>query len=114
MDLIANNFSQYHAHIYFDAQSENTASSLRERIENELKMPVGRFHTKLVGPHTKWSFMVAFKQNQFDTFTRWLAENRHDLSILIHADTGDDYVDHTKHVSWLGSPIDIDVSKFKR
>ncbi|CAH0536033.1 DOPA 4,5-dioxygenase family protein [Vibrio marisflavi] len=112
MDFLANIYTHYHAHIYFDEQSENVASALRERISDELKMPVGRFHTRLVGPHTKWSFMVAFDQAQFDAFTIWLKRHHEGLSVLIHADTGNDYIDHTEHVCWLGNPIDIDLSKF--
>ncbi|MCL9782430.1 DOPA 4,5-dioxygenase family protein [Vibrio sp. S4M6] len=111
MDLV-NTHQHYHAHVYFDESSQHIASELRDKISDELNMPVGRFHTKLVGPHTMWSFMIAFNTDQFDTFTQWLNVHRQDLSILIHADTGDDYADHTQHVNWLGSPVDIDLSKF--
>jgi len=31
---------------------------------------------------------------------------------LLHAVTGDDLLDHTEYVQWLGDPITLDLSRF--
>jgi aromatic ring-cleaving dioxygenase len=50
----------------------------------------------------------------FEQFIPWLEAQRNGLSILIHADTGDDLTDHTKYAYWLGKPTEIDLSMFKK
>lgn len=46
----------------------------------------------------------------FDALIPWLDEHRDGLSVLVHADTGDDILDHTEYVYWLGEPVEIDLS----
>ncbi|MGF1742763.1 DOPA 4,5-dioxygenase family protein [Vibrio profundum] len=114
MSLITNSHDYYHAHIYFDEQSSDAAWALRTKIAEELHLEVGRFHQKLVGPHPKWSFMVLFTRQTFDFFTDWLDKHHQELSVLIHASTGDDYIDHTQFACWLGQSIELDLADFKR
>ena len=41
----------WHAHVYFDPATRDPAWALRERIEKEFEIQMGRFHEKPVGPH---------------------------------------------------------------
>jgi aromatic ring-cleaving dioxygenase len=105
---------QYHAHLYFNAQTLEFATNLSQQIANEFALKVGRVHQKLVGPHTQWSCQILFSKQHFEQLIPWLEAQRNRLSILIHADTGDDLADHTKYAYWLGDPIDIDLLIFKK
>ena len=103
---------QYHAHVYFDQKTSDFAASFRERISDELGLPVGRFHEKNVGPHTRWSYQVLFDHRDFDRAITWLDSHRNGLTLLVHGVTGDDYADHTDHAYWLGEPAEINLAAF--
>ncbi len=45
----------WHAHVYFDAASRDAAWALREKIEKNFDIAMGRFHEKPVGPHPRFS-----------------------------------------------------------
>lgn len=104
----------YHAHIYFDEESAEKARVLREAIELEFKIEMGRFHEKPVGPHPRWSYQVAFNPEQFGSFIPWLVLNRGDLTIFVHAETGNELLDHTQHAIWLGPSEDLKLSMFEK
>lgn len=106
------NTMYYHAHVYFDATTVEFARQLRSDISHDLGLKVGNFHQRLVGPHQAWSFEVDFTGEEKALFTKWVESKRQDLTILIHAVTGDDYLDHTKHVEWLGQPLALNLSIF--
>jgi len=112
MDTPVNSHADYHAHFYFDASSQAHAEALRTSINKELGLYVGNFNTKPVGPHPQWSFQASFTAGDFDVFVPWCIENRKELSVLLHAVTGDDLLDHTEYVQWLGTPITLDLSRF--
>ena len=103
----------YHAHIYYDsAASRARANRLRERIAAEFpKAKLGRWHDALIGPHTQSMYQVAFPSALLTTFLPWLMLNRDGLTILLHPETGDDYVDHSEHAVWFGAvlPLRLDV-----
>lgn len=102
----------YHAHIYFDANSKDTAWALRERIETTFKdIDMGRFWEKNVGPHPRWSFQVAFFPDDFSEIVNWLMINRNGLTIFLHPQTGDDLIDHRDYPLWMGEmlPLKLDI-----
>ncbi len=111
MKFPVNQHQDYHAHIYFDEQTCDFSFELRERIQNELGFAVGNFHQKLVGPHLRWSFAIEFKQEQFDLLIPWLDNARAGLSVLVHAVTDDDYKDHTDYAYWLGSEVELNLTR---
>ena len=102
----------YHAHVYFDANSKDFASDLRVQISREFDLSVGRFNQKLVGPHTMWSFSVTFTAGDFDALIPWLDKSRGELSVLVHALTDNDLKDHTEFAYWLGKPVELNLSSF--
>lgn len=109
---LQNDYAKYHAHVYFDEATQQQALELRELISREFPFVVGRFHTKRVGPHPHWSFQVLFNRRSFDSFINWLEEYRDGLTVLIHADTGEDYIDHTERLDWLGQPTYLNLNVF--
>lgn len=56
---------------------------------------------------------MKFTHDDFDRFIPWLDQHRGDLSVLVHADTGDDLADHTTHAYWLGDAVALDLRQFR-
>jgi len=52
--------------------------------------------------------------SDFNTFIPWLEKQRQNLTIFVHGVTGDDLEDHTVNAYWLGEPVDLDLTVFKR
>ncbi len=103
----------YHAHVYFDAREESRALEVRSGVHERFGVPVGTVHRQPVGPHTKAMFQILISTAELGEVLFWLMQHRGELSVLIHGDTGDDYVDHTQHVAWLGEPVKINLDLFR-
>lgn len=103
----------YHAHVYFDSRSAAVARNLCTEAATRFGLKVGRFHEKLVGPHTMWSCQIEFGADDFDRFIPWLDEHREGLTIFVHGLTGDDPKDHTDYAYWLGDSVPLDLSVFR-
>jgi len=107
----------WHAHVYFDAITVAPAQALREKIETTFDdIVMGRFHERPVGPHPRFSYQVAFKNEQLAPLLSWLALNRGDLTIFVHPNTGQDLEDHRDRAIWLGQqvPLVLDIFTEKR
>ena len=94
----------WHAHVYFDADSRAAAWALHETTATALAghVVVGHFHEKPVGPHPMWSFQLAIGNASFAHVLGWLALNHGALDVFIHPETGDGLRDHRDRVLWLG------------
>ena len=100
----------YHAHVYYDAASKETAARLRAGVEARFEITMGRWHDKPVGPHPRWSYQIAFKPEVFGALVPWLALNRDGLVIFVHPNTGQDLPDHAERAIWLGEKVTLDLS----
>jgi aromatic ring-cleaving dioxygenase len=100
----------YHAHVYYDASSKAAATKLSEAVGARFDVKLGRFHDRPIGPHPMGSRQIAFEPALFGRLVPWLALNRGDLTIFVHAESGDAMTDHTRHVFWLGEsqPLNLD------
>lgn len=108
-----NSHKAYHAHVYFDEESKIMANKLCLEVAGKFNLKIGRFHEKLVGPHPRWSCQITFSTRDFDDLIPWLDEKREGLTILVHALTGDDLLDHTEFAYWLGDPVALDLRIFR-
>jgi aromatic ring-cleaving dioxygenase len=102
----------YHAHVYYDANSKPQAEDLVRALQELFPNAVyGRWHDKPVGPHPDWSIQVAFKPELFDQIVPWLALNRSKQVIFLHPNSGDALSDHRDHAIWMGAvrPLDLSV-----
>ena len=101
----------FHAHVYYDRETRDTAAGLRAAIEERFDAQLGRWHDKPVGPHPKSMYQVSFENDVFAELVPWLMLNRNGLDVLVHPNTGDDVSDHTGQALWLGEklPLNIDV-----
>lgn len=97
----------WHAHVYYDEDTRETAAEVREALEANFDVELGRWRDKPVGPHPMCSYQVAFKPEDFSEVMSWLALNREDLIIFIHPNTGDDLIDHVEYDIWMGDKLDL-------
>lgn len=102
----------FHAHVYFDADTVGQATALCERLRDAFALTMGRVHERPVGPHPRWSCQLSVPPTKIGEVVSWLAINRDGLTIFIHAETGDDLADHTKHAIWMGEMLELDLSIF--
>jgi DOPA 4,5-dioxygenase len=106
--------ADYHAHVYFDEASKEAAWALREAVTARFEAQMGRFHERLVGPHPRWSFQIAFKPERFAEIVPWLMLNRGELTVFLHPNTGDDLKDHRDFPVFMGSMPELNLGIFER
>jgi aromatic ring-cleaving dioxygenase len=104
----------YHAHVYYDAATRAEAERLRQGLDAEFAVLLGRWHDVPVGPHPVSMYQVAFAAAEFAGVVPWLMLNRGGLSILVHPLTGDDYEDHAHLALWLGAPHKLLLDRLPR
>ena len=97
----------YHAHIYYDPASHETAARLREAIERGFEVVMGRWRDEPVGPHPQSMYQVKFNPGEFVRIVPWLMLNRSGLTILVHPETDNAYLDHAENALWLGQKLDL-------
>jgi DOPA 4,5-dioxygenase len=103
----------YHAHVYYDAATKETAARLRTGLEAAFEVDLGRWHDKPVGPHPCGSYQVAFGPELFAALVPWLALNRDGLTVFIHPETGDVVPDHRDYAIWLGRQRELDLDALR-
>ena len=106
-------FNQYHFHIYFEPKDSLKARKLVEELQQIEHLGIGRIWDRPIGPHPIGSCQITVSSDHYHEMTEWFLKNRNHLTIFIHPVTGDDLVDHTDHVMWIGKPYDINVDFFK-
>ena len=98
----------YHAHIYFrDAAGALDRGGFAENIGERFWVQMGRWHDKLVGPHARPMYQVAFTVEVFASFVPWLMLNRSGLTVLVHPNSGNPRNDHLIHAFWMGEMLPI-------
>lgn len=99
----------YHAHVYYDAATKPLAAQLRDQIEQNFSVQLGRWHDKPVGPHPCGSYQIAFAPESFGELIPWLAVHRGELVVFVHPQTGDDLADHRDYAIWMGGMPALDL-----
>lgn len=103
----------YHAHVYFDADTQAIAQQVCEDAAQRFPaVQMGRMHARNVGPHPRWSCQLGFPAEVFDQVFPWLILNRQGLTIFTHPETGDPLTDHRDRAVWMGEMLELDLSIF--
>jgi DOPA 4,5-dioxygenase len=103
----------YHAHVYYDGTSRERAARVREMIEANFNVVMGRWRDTPVGPHPQAMYQVAFAAEEFARLVPWLMLNRDGLVVLVHPETGDAYTDHATNPLWLGEKLQLNVEMLR-
>ena len=110
--------SEYHVHIYFDAQdawermqAQTLARELLHRFPGKVS---GGQQVGKVGPHTRHNIEVDIKPEAFGEVVQALQMNSQGLSVLIHPRTGDELFDHQSAALWLGKPVPFNEKFFEQ
>ena len=103
----------YHAHVYYSADTRAQALALCEAAGQAFGIKVGRMHDNPVGPHPRGSCQLTIGRDQLAEVLPWLVLNRNGLTIFTHAQTGNAYQDHTDHVIWLGPSEALNLAALK-
>jgi aromatic ring-cleaving dioxygenase len=103
----------YHAHVYYEPSSRDSAAKLREQLERAFTVEMGRWRDEPVGPHPQAMYQVKFDPAEFPRIVPWLMLNRAGLTILVHPDTGDAYQDHSQNELWLGEKLKLRLDVLK-
>ena len=107
MNIDPAKIEDYHAHIYYDADTRKIAARIRVAIEKVFKVQMGNWHDEPIGPHPRSMYQVKFARKEFPRIVPWLMLNRRGLDVLVHPNTGDDYEDHATHALWLGTKLKL-------
>ena len=101
--------SPCHAHIYYSDGERVTALALRDRFTTKPEVLfVGRMMDRGVGPHPIPQFEIHFYEPARDEVVATIEASG--LRALIHPLTDDDLADHTELGTWIGEPLELDVS----
>ena len=107
------NIEGYHAHVYFDPDQQAAAASIREQVEAEFEVVMGRWRHEPDGPHPKSMYQIAFANTEFASLVPWLMLNHDGLDVLVHPNTGDNLADHTERAMWIGANLALNVDVFQ-
>ena len=99
--------TDYHAHIYYDAISRPRAAQLREWVQAQFTVRMGRWHDVPVGPHPCAMYQIAFAPDQLPTLVPFLMMNRMGLTVLLHPQSGRPRDDHTLNAVWMGAVLPL-------
>jgi len=105
----------YHAHIYHGPGQRAASDALHARLTEllnsgetpDLKM-VGKLREGPVGPHPLPQFEIHFLKRMLPTVLPLIEASG--LRALVHPLTDDDLADHTTLATWIGEPLDLDLS----
>ena len=99
----------YHAHVYYDDATRAEAAALRDAVDVEFDVTLGRWRDEPVGPHPTSMYQIAFGTSEFARLVPWLMLNRGSLDVLVHPNTGDEVADHRDLSLWLGNKLPLDI-----
>jgi aromatic ring-cleaving dioxygenase len=105
----------YHAHIYYVPERREQADALRSRLIRIMEsgdipelMFVGQLRDGKAGPHPIAQFEIHYLKPALPRVMEIL--ERSGLIALVHPLTDDDLADHTTLATWIGIPLELDLS----
>lgn len=104
----------FHAHVYYDAATRDTASRVRDALAELFEVELGRWRDEPVGPHPQSMYQVKFAPELFARLVPWLMLHREGLVILVHPETGNDLADHSEYALWLGEKLALNLDFLRR
>lgn len=97
----------YHAHVYWQNESQRREALLLRQPLAELGCQLGTIWDRPIGPHPLPMYQVNYNSNIAEEVEQILGTTK--LDILLHEDTGDDVRDHTKGARWINNRLILDI-----
>jgi DOPA 4,5-dioxygenase len=104
----------WHAHFYFDPHQAEEVRAVCEQMRDYLGVPMGRIHLRPIGPHPRGSCQITVPRRLVCEALEWLYVNRGPFTVMVHGNSGDDWLDHTRHVLWFGEAEPLNLTIFER
>lgn len=104
----------FHAHVYYDVATRETASRVRDALAERFEVELGRWREEPVGPHPQSMYQVKFSPEEFNQVVPWLMLHHEGLNVLIHPSTDDAVSDHTDRALWLGKKLELNIEFLKQ
>lgn len=104
--------TDFHVHIYYDQSTLELAQRIGEEASQAYDLPLGRFHTKNVGPHPRWSVQLSVPKAIYGEVISWFCLNRQGLTIFTHPNTGQSLEDHRDRAIWMGECLELNLENF--
>lgn len=115
MSQTADPRAPYHAHIYYAPEERAAAEALREqfrslagRADDRRVLFVGSLREGKAGPHPISQYEIHFLAAAVPAITPMIEASG--LRALVHPLTDDDLADHTSLATWIGEPLDLDLT----
>jgi DOPA 4,5-dioxygenase len=99
--------TEYHVHVYYDADSRDRAGELREWVEARFPVKMGRWRDEPVGPHVRSMYLFSFAPDLFASVVPFVMVNRLGLTVLLHPESGRPRDDHTINAVWMGEVLAV-------
>ena len=109
MTAIDQSIKNFHAHVYYDSATRESAARVRDDLAARFEVELGRWRDEPVGPHPQAMYQVKFAPEEFAKIVPWLMLHHEGLNILIHPSTDDDVRDHTERALWLGEKLELNI-----
>jgi DOPA 4,5-dioxygenase len=104
----------YHAHIYYDPPTRETAARVRAGLSANFNVQLGSWHDEAVGPHPRSMYQAVFAPEEFGRIVPWLMLHREGLTVLVHPSTGDSLGDHLDRSLWFGEVLPLREQSLRR
>ncbi len=104
----------YHAHLYYEFSDIEEAKEVLEKVKSQFDFSVGRVWDRPVGPHPIGSCQITVPVDALNEFIPWMMKERGRFDVFFHANTGDDLLDHTQCVVWMGKEHTLKIDMFKK
>ncbi|OTG87470.1 hypothetical protein B9T31_02910 [Acinetobacter sp. ANC 4558] len=104
----------YHSHIYFTAETRHIAEQLNEELQDLFKIWDYRWLDASNGLHPTPMFRFAILKEDFSRYVEWILTRRQGLNVLVHAITGNDYIDHSYLTLWLGEQLQLGLEPMRK
>jgi aromatic ring-cleaving dioxygenase len=102
----------YHFHLYYELENLSLAADIRKEVNQAFDLEVGRLWEKPVGPHPVCSCQVTVPVDKFEEVTAWFLKNRKGIDLFIHPVSGDDILDHSDSIMWIGKSYKLNTDFF--
>lgn len=111
-----------HAHVYFNLEQIPQAEAFRHKIIEHVRgqkmhpmiYQISPLIHEPIGPHPLPMFEADFESVYYSDVKDFFENHRQGLSVLIHQLSGDEFWDHTEGAEFLGKPVELKMSLFKK